>query len=1108
MECPSCRAEVCPASRFCDECGSPMPVRCPSCGSDNRQGAKFCSECGTKLSRHDGPVPPPVPATGTTSAPTSAAERRQLTVMFCDLVGSTALSAHLDPEDMQEVIAEYRKCADAMVARFEGFIAKYMGDGVLVYFGWPRAHEDEAERAVRAGLAIVNALAGLETRAREPLAARVGIATGLVMVGEQIGAGVAQEQTVVGDTPNLAARLQALAAPGTVVISQATRRLVGGLFELADLGSLHLKGFTEPVTAWQVIGEGRAAGRFEALHGERLTPLVGREHELGILLERWAWSKDGDGHVVLLSGEPGVGKSRVVRKLRECLADDPHLPLSYYCSPYHTNSALHPVIGLLKQIAGLDHDEPPEAQLIKLEAVFGQASDRLDDVMPLLADLLGVPTAERYPTLTVAPEVQKRRALQALVDHLVGLAEQQPVLALFEDVHWVDPSTLEFLGLVIERVQRLPVLILITFRPEFQPPWAGQAHLTTLSMNRLGRRQGAELIAQITGDKPLPVEIVEQIVARTDGVPLFVEELTKTVLESGLLVDAGDHYELNGPLPPLAIPTTLHDSLMARLDRLAQVKEVAQIGAVIGREFSRELLAAVATTSTSQLDHALQQLVRSELVFRRGIGPEAVYSFKHALVQDAAYQSLLRSKRQHLHARIAQLLEERFTEPEVLARHLTDAGLAAKAIPYWQRAGELAAGRSANIEAIAHLRKGLELVASLPDGPERTEEELALRLAIGGPLIAAQGYAVAEVERNYSRAATLCEQLGRSNELFPVLRGMWNYYLLRGELERAYDLAERLVVLAEEQGTPLPRALARRARGTTLLVLGRFADAMGELSEGIAIDDAVASLEDPSHLLLYTERAAIVCRLYSAWALWFLGFSDQALRSIEVGLTLAQRLGHTNSAAFGLNFAAVLHLFRREFDPARQRAEATIELSREHPLPQWLAEATMCRGAALVGLGQQAEGIAHLCTGLVGWNGTGCHLFDTQWLGFIAEAHLRAGQFDDALTALDRATDAAAATGECHYQAELSRLRGVAMAELGDDAKATLCFHHAVEIARRQQAKSLELRAAISLARFWSGKGRCDEARELLAPVYEWFTEGFDTPDLGEAKALLCQLCE
>ena len=520
-----------------------------------------------------------------TAAPREA-ERRQLTVLFCDLVSSTALAAKLDPEDMGQIIRTYHNTCTETIECWGGHVAKYMGDGVLAYFGWPQAHEDDAERAVRAGLELSDDVGKLDTPAGNTLAARIGIATGLVMVGELIGEGAAQEQTVVGETPNLAARLQALAAPGRVVISQATRRLVGGLFELADLGPRRLKGFAAPLAVWRVEGEGRAEGRFEALHGEHLTPLVGREHELGILMERWGWARDGDGQVVLLTGEPGIGKSRMLRTLRERLGDEPHTALSHYCSPHHTNSALYPVIGLLERAARLDRDEPPEEQLARLEAMLGRSGERLDEVVPLVAALLGVPTGEGYPALTLTPEVQKRRTLQALVDQVAGLAAQRPVLAMYEDVHWIDPSTLELLGLVIERVRELPVLVLITFRPEFQPPWTAQAHVTSLTMGRLGRRQGADLVARVTGDKPLPTEIVEQIVARTDGVPLFVEELTKTVLESGLLADAGDRYELAGPLPPLAIPTTLHDSLMARLDRLAPVKEVAQIGAVIGREFT------------------------------------------------------------------------------------------------------------------------------------------------------------------------------------------------------------------------------------------------------------------------------------------------------------------------------------------------------------------------------------------------------------------------------------------------------------------------------------------------------------------------------------------
>ena len=1037
------------------------------------------------------------------------AERRQLTVLFCDLVGSTELAARLDPEDLGRVIRTYQDCCAGGIRRWGGDIAKYMGDGVLAYFGWPIAHEDQAERAVRAGLELTAGVAKLDTPAGCTLVARIGIATGLVMVGELIGEGPSQEQTVVGETPNLAARLQTLAAPGSVVISQATRRLVGGLFELDDLGPQTLRGFAEPVAAWRVEGEGRAEGRFEALHGEHLTPLVGREHELGILLERWAWAKDGDGQVVLLSGEPGIGKSRVIRTLLERLGDEPYTPLSHYCSPHHVNTALYPVIGLLERAARLERDAPADEQLARLEAVLARAGDRLDEVVPLLAALLGVPTGARYPALTLTPKVQKQRTLQVLVDQIAGLAAQQPVLALYEDVHWIDPSTLELLGLVIESIRQLPVLVLITFRPEFRPPWTTQTHVTTLVMSRLGRRQGADLVGRVT-DKPLPADVVEQIVVRTDGVPLFVEELTKTVLELGLLTDAGDHYELSGPLPPLAIPATLHDSLIARLDRLGPVKEVAQIGAVIGREFSHEQLTAVSPLAADKLGEALDQLVRSELAFRRGAPPKASYAFKHALIQDAAYQSLLKSKRQQLHARIAQALEERLTDagetgPEVLARHLTEAGLAERAIPYWRRAGELAAARSADVEAIAHLSKGLELIATLPDFPEHLNEELALLLAIGGPLMANKGPAAQEVERTYSRASALCEQMGRSAELFPALRGLWSCYFVRGEYQRAYDLATQLVTLADEQ-EETRRALARRALGATLFFLGRFADAATAVNEGIAFDDAVAAWEDPAHLLLYTERAGVACRLYSAWALWYLGFPDGALQKVEAGLALAQRLAHASGLAFALIWAADVHIVRREFDVAHGRAEAAVEIARKHRMSAWFGHATVCRGVALVGLGQQAEGIAQIQTGLAAWHETGARSLDTQWLGFLAEAHLQAGKFDDALSTLDRATETAAATGECHYQAELHRLRGVVLAETGESAEAASWFQRAIDTARGQEAKSLELRAATSLARLWRDQGKRAQARDLLAPVYGWFTEGLDTADLRDAKALLDEL--
>ena len=805
------------------------------------------------------------------------AERRQLTVLFCDLAGATALSARLDPEDMREVIRAYQDVSAGAITRFEGYVARLLGDGLLAFFGWPQAHEDDAERAIRAGLALVQAVAGLEA-AGQPLAARVGIATGLVVVGDLIGQGVAQRQAVVGETPNLAARLQGLADPGSIVISRHTRRLVGGLFELADLGPQRLRGFAEPHAAFRVVGERRTEGRFEALHGRRLTPLVDREHELAMLMERWARAKDGDGQVVLLAGEAGIGKSRVVRALRERLGDEPYTPLSCYCSPYHTNSALHPVIGLLERAAQLDRGNRPEEQLARLEALLARSSERLDEALPLLAALLGLPTGERYPELRLTAEVQKQRTLQVLVDQLVGLAAEQPVLALYEDAHWIDPSTLELLSLVVERIRGLRALLLITFRPEFPPPWTGHAHVTTLSMSRLGRRQGADLVAQVIDGKLLPAAVVEQIVARTDGVPLFVEELTKTVLESGLLADKGDHYELVGSLPPLAIPATLHDSLMARLDRLARVKEVAQIGAVIGREFSHELLVAVADRPPGQLHGALERLVSSELVFRRGAPPHATYAFKHALVQEAAYQSLLRSRRASLHAKILRALEQesrdsKEIEPELLAHHATQAGAVAKAVRYWHLAGAKALERSANAEAAGHLARGLELLGELPDPAARRPLELELRLTLGPALIATRGQTAGEVGANYGRARDLAGEIGEDTQAFRALFGLWQFHLLRAEVRTARALSEQCAALARRRDDRELLLGACRALGAAHYYLGEFVAAQATLMEGIALAD---SLPQRWHAPGLLADPRVTCRSYLSRTLWMLGYPDRA----------------------------------------------------------------------------------------------------------------------------------------------------------------------------------------------------------------------------------------
>jgi class 3 adenylate cyclase/predicted ATPase len=1035
------------------------------------------------------------------------AERRQLTVLFCDLVGSTVLATRLDPEDMGTIIRAYHRCCAEVVRRWEGHVAKYMGDGVLAYFGWPQAHEDDAERAVRAGLELAAAVGRLQPGDGKPLVARVGIATGLVMVGELIGEGAAQEKAVVGDTPNLAARLQASAEPGAVVVAASTRRLLGGLFELTDLGPKRLKGFAEPLAAFRVEGEGPAEGRFEALHGQRLTPLVGREQELAILLERWAWAKEGDGQVVLLAGEPGIGKSRLLRALRQELSGEPHLALSHFCSPYHTNSALYPIIQQLERAASIAADDEPQTKFVKLEQLLRQATDQLDEAVPLIGALLGVTTGERYPPLNLSPQRQKQRTFEVLMEQLAGLARTRPVVELYEDVHWVDPSTLELLDLLVERVRALPVLAVLTYRPEFGPPWTGHAHVTSLPLNRLGRRQGAAMVERITGGKALPVEVLEQIVARTDGVPLFVEELTKAVVESGLLTDLGDRYELTGPLPPLAIPATLQDSLMARLDRLAPVKEVAQTAAVIGREFSHELIAAISPLSEIDLDTALDQLVASELVFRRGAPPNATYSFKHALVQDAAYGTLLKSRRQQLHARVANLLAERFpaTAPETLAYHLTEAGLYEKAAERWHEAGQQSAQRSAYREAVEHLHKALEVLKLAGDADWCVRQEIRVQNALGVALSAARGF-VTEVLEAHQRARELCRRVADPEQLSRAIYGIWLFTQRQGKFKPSVALARELLAMVEHEQDSGLRLEAHHAMWTTGWHCGELETGRLHTELGLELYRA-----DEHHHLAGAyggHDAGVCCRYASAMIALLQGYPDRAVRWGQESLDLARELTHPFSHTLALEFVPFVHEFRCEPVCVEEQVQTLIEIATEQRFPLRAAGGQLHQGWLLLARGEAEEAIVQICTGLAASEALGSRMRHSYFLALLAEAYLRAGRHAQSLLTIDQALRFVCESGECWWEAEVYRLRGKVLLarRTRNRTDAEECFQQAIRVARKQTARSLELRAATSLARLWAECGRRAEAHDLLAPVYGWFTEGFDTADLMDAKALLNQL--
>ena len=1041
------------------------------------------------------------------------AERRQLTVLFCDLVDSTALTSQLDPEEWREVVRAYQDTCAKVIARYEGYIAQYLGDGLLVYFGYPRAHEDDAPRAVRAGLGMVEALGQLNTRLdRErgvQLAVRMGIHTGLVVVGE-IGGGTRHEHLALGDTPNVAARLQGIAAPNTLVISAATFQLLGGFFACQSLGTHRLKGFAQPTEVYQVRYENTARSRLEAAGRTSLTPLVGREVEVRLLRERWAQVTEGLGQVVLLSGEAGIGKSRLVQVLTEQVASEPQAWLTpCQCSPYHQNTALYPLIELLERMTlRFEREESPEQKLHKLEGFVVQCGLPLAETVPLFAALLSLPLTEGYTPLTVSPEQQKQQTLHALLLILQRIAAQQPVLFVMEDLHWVDPSTLEFLSLLVDQGPTARILALFTCRPDFSPPWTGRSHLTQVMLNRLPQRQAAEMTSRVAHSKVLPAEVVEQVVAKTDGVPLFVEELTKMVLESGLLQEREERYELTGPLPPLAIPATLHDSLMARLDRLATVKGLAQLGATLGREFAYELLQAVSPWDEGTLQRGLHQLVEAEFLYRQGLPPQATYRFKHALIQEAAYQSLLKSTRQRNHQRIAQVLVERFpetaeTQPELLAHHYTEAGLREQAIPCWQQAGQRALQRSANLEAASHVTMGLEVLSTLPETHERAQQELALQIMLGAALGATQGQQA--MERIYARACELARQVGSTPELFPALWGFWYAHMARGQMPRARELAEEFLELARQRQDPLVLAAGHRMLANTAWAQGELVQAQAHCRQGLAFYD---SEQHGANAVSYGQDSGVVCGWIRALTLWMLGYPDQALQGMEETLALARGLAHPFSLAQTLHFSAHLHQLRREPQAARAQAEAALALCTEQGFGAYGAWCLLPRGWAVAQQGEVAAGIAHIRQGLAAWRATGAGAALPWFLALLAEACGTVGQLDEGFRALEEALAAVQHNEEHHYEAEVYRLKGELLLQdaPAHQEEAEENFQQALAVARRRQAKSLELRAAMSLSRLWQQQGKPQEAHDLLAPIYAWFTEGFDTADLQEAKALVGEL--
>jgi class 3 adenylate cyclase/predicted ATPase len=1043
------------------------------------------------------------------SPPHATAERRQLTVLFCDLAGSTALSARLDPEDMRDVIGAYQATCAAVIARHDGFVAKFMGDGLLAYFGYPRAHEDEAERAVRAGLDIVASVGGLQTPAHEALRVRVGIATGLVVVGDLIGRGAAEEQSVVGETPNLAARLQALARPNAIIIAETTRRQVGGLFELIDLGTQTLKGFAAPQPAWRVLGESDVANRFKALRASA-TPLVGRDEEIELLLQRWASAKSGAGRAVLISAEPGVGKSRLAEAVREHIRGEPHVTLRYFCSPHHRESAFYPIAGQLERAATFDRSDDAAVKRRKLNDLLigGPAEAEL----PLFAELLSLPGIEARSALDLTPERRREEILNALLRLVEDLARRQPVLAMFEDLHWMDPSSGELLDRIIQRLDRLPVLLIATFRPEFQPTWAGQPHVSTMALPRLDRRAGGALVRALAGGVPLPADILDEILKRSDGVPLFLEEVTKVVLEAGGTAARGGPSALSGATASgarLAVPVSLQASLMARLDRLGPAaREVAQTASAIGRGFPYDLVVATAPRGEAETRAALDRLVAAGLVFQNGTPPAAGYQFKHALVQDTAYSTLLRGPRQALHGRLAAVLEKQIREasdgePEILAHHFAEAGQPERAASYWLDAGRREAGRSANIEAIAHLRRGIEALAPVAETPERLRLELALQLALGPSLMANEGFASAQGEAAYLRAWALAERLGDDRSLFAAAWGRW-MTTAQGPLndKTVSDIVKELFRAAEQINDPGLRLQAHHAAWVTTLWLGEPAATHDHVSKGLALYDRE---KHGRHAVLYGGHDPAACGCgHDAIALGIMGYPDQALASLRRGIAFASDLGHAPSVAHALWLAGFVHMMRRDAPAALETGERLVTLGSEHDFAVYRVAGRVLRGWARALLGAPEEGLAEMREATDVYRSL-AGVMTGPFLVALADSERQAGHFDRAEATLVQAQAVVAHRGEQLWIGGVLRARGdlAASRPSADLAAAERFYEEALAIAHRLGAKSLELRAMRGMARLWRRQGKARQARDLLAPVLGWFTEGFDTPDLIEAKALL-----
>ena len=1075
MHCSKCGTDNPPGNNLCLRCGNALTTVCTKCNAENPLASNFCSKCGTPF---DGRVSSPA---SESHAP-HPGERRHLTVLFCDLVGSTEIAGRLDPEEWHEVVAGYHRAATEAITHYGGYVAKYLGDGVMAHFGWPEAHENDAERAARAGLAILDEVARFNQGSTYPkVSVRIGIDSGSVVVS----AGAGNETDVFGEAPNIAARVQNAAAPDTLLLTASTHRLVSGLFVVEELGAQELKGIAKPVLLYRVLRSTGVRGRLASARG--LTPFVGREEELRLLISRWERARDGEGQLALVVGEAGIGKSRLVAEFRERIRDTPHIWMEGLGEQFFQNSPFHAVTEMLSEWVQIQASSNGGEILARLERALESAGLELEEAVPLVAELLQLPLGERYTAPPLAPEQKRRRLFTVLIRWVFGAARLQPAVIVVEDLHWLDPSTLELLQLLAEQGATVPLTLLYTARPEFRVQWPLRAHHTQITLNRLSARNVREMVALVAARNVLATESVDAVVERTGGVPLFVEELTRAVLESGI-----------AQLTERAIPVTLHDSLMARLDRLGPAKEVIQIGAVIGSEFSYELVHAVHPIAELSLEAALAKLADSELLYVRGIAPEATYQFKHALIRDAAYEALLKRRRRELHQQVACAIDERFpmlkeAHPELLAHHWTEAGETERAIVEWQRAGKAAQVRNAFAEARESYQQAIALLKRLPESPERDLRELELARSILPPLMFTAGFSAPESIHLVEHAAVLAEKSGSLKQLVDLMISQGFTYAASGNLEAAGTLADRALELALREGSPLSIGDAH-----TLEVYARYfpGDLAGVEKHFMA---ALKCFEDPG--LMRQPIWAVTAFGVASWSAWTLGRADVA-RAREARM-MGLKTNQYGTVAKNF-FAASLRTRLREYDQAEALAARALELSEQHQFPWIAALARTCIGNARARQRQVDEGLALIRRGIAELLDLGTSLALSSYTAYAAEALQRQGASLEALATVEQAIQQH--PNQIIYRSDIFRIRGDLRLGQGHTAQAEADFREAIALAQKIDAKAYELRAIMSLARLLGARGRRDEAHTMLAEIYNWFTEGFDTADLKEAKALLVDL--